>query len=256
MSKPVRVALVTGGCAGIGLACAGALLRDGMQVAVGSRRAADKSFVLRVEQQLPGARVVALDVCDSESVNDCVAQLESQFGTISVLVNSAGVGVHQSICDHTDDDWLSVIDTNLNGAFRAIRACMPGMQALGWGRVINIASTAARSGQETYAAYCASKAGLLGLSRVVALEGAPHGINCVAVSPTWVETPMLHESAGTIAANAGISIDAVLDGIRDANAQRRIVQADEVAELVSFLCSDRSTGLTMEDIQINAGSHW
>lgn len=256
MSGEQRVALITGGCAGIGLACARVLLRDGVRVAVGSRRASDSVFAADIERQLPGALIVALDVCDSESVDACVEQVKSSLGPIEILINSAGIGVHQSLCGHRDDQWLSVIDTNLNGAFRTIRSCMPDMKTAGWGRIVNIGSTAARAGQPTYAAYCASKAGLLGLGRVVALEGAPHGINCVAVSPTWVETPMLHDSAAEIAAADGGCIADVLDAIRRGNAQQRIVQADEVAELVAFLCSERSTGLTMEDIQVNAGSHW
>ena len=256
MKSAERVALITGGCAGIGLACARLLLRDGVLVAVGSRRAANAGYREKIAQQLPGALVVEMDVCDTVSVNAGVERVKSALGPIDILVNSAGIGVHQTVCGHSDEDWLAVIETNLNGAFRTIRACLPDMQAAGWGRIVNIASTAASSGKETYAAYCASKAGLLGLGRVVALEGAAHGVNCVAVSPTWVETPMLQQSAATMAAKDGISIDEVLEGIRAGNAQRRMVQADEVAELVAFLCSERSTGLTMEDIQINAGSHW
>lgn len=256
MSDESRIALVTGGCAGIGLACARALARDGVHVALGSRRAAQPEFAREIRQQLPGALIVSLDVCDSESVDACVEQVKSSLGPIDILVNSAGVGVHQSLCGHRDDQWLAVIDTNLNGAFRTIRSCMPDMKTSGWGRIVNIASTAARAGQQTYAAYCASKAGLLGLGRVVALEGAPYGINCVAVSPTWVETPMLHDSAAELAAGGGESVVDVLDSIRRGNAQNRIVQADEIAELVAFVCSDRSAGLTMEDIQVNAGSHW
>ena len=128
--------------------------------------------------------------------------------------------------------------------------------ARGWGRIVNIASTAATTAQPEYAAYCASKAGLLGLTRVTAREGAPHGVTAVAVSPTWVETDMLRSSARETAGREGRPCDNVVAGLAAANPQNRLVQPSEIAQLVSFLCSDQAPGLTMEDIQVNAGAFW
>ena len=109
-------------------------------------------------------------------------------GVPNILVNSAGISIHHKVCDHSDEDWHAVIDTNLNGPFRMIRSCLPAMMNAKWGRIVNIASTAASTAVATHAAYCASKSGLLGLTRSVALEGAHCGVTCTSVSPTWVET--------------------------------------------------------------------
>jgi len=132
-----------------------------------------------------------LDVCNKDSVSHFVELVNTHYGSPNILINSAGITVHQEVSTHTEEDWLSVIDTNLNGSYRMIRSCLPAMISSGWGRIVNIASTAATTASPTHAAYCASKSGLLGLTRSVALEGAAHGINCVSVSPTWVETDML-----------------------------------------------------------------
>ncbi len=137
-----------------------------------------------------------------------------------------------------------------------MRACLPGMKARGWGRIVNVASTAARTAVADHPAYCASKAGLLGLSRAVALEGAPHGVSCVTVSPTRVETDMLHQSAAIMAQKSARSYEAEIAALAAANPQNRLVQPQEIAALVAFLCSDAAPSLTMEDISVNAGAHW
>src|SRR6056297_3189541 len=121
-----------------------------------------------------------------------------------------------------------------------MRACLPGMKARGWGRIVNLASTAATTAVPDHPAYCASKSGVLGLSRAAALEGAPHGVTCVTVSPTWVETDMLHQS--------GHSYEEEIAALAQANPQNRLVQPQEIAALVAFLCSDAAPALTMEDI--------
>ena len=106
------------------------------------------------------------------------------------------------------------------------------------------------------AAYCASKSGLLGLTRAVSLEGAPHGVSCISVSPTWVETSMLHRDAQIEADSRGIDKAIVVEEYRKGNPQNRLVQPQEVGALVAFLCSEAAPAITMEDIQMNAGTHW
>lgn len=251
-----RVALVTGGCSGIGLAIARSLLDEGVQVVAATRRAADPAFVAGMRSTLPGALITPVDVARPDSIAACVALAEDKYGTVNVLVNSAGTSAYQTVAEHDEQAWLEVIDTNLNGPFRVIRACLPQMKTAGWGRIINIASTAARSAVEDSAAYSASKAGLLGLTRAVAKEGAPFGVSCVAVSPTWVETPMMHQSAAIAARQRGCDASQIVDEIRQANPQQRLVQPGEVAALVAFLCGDAAPAITMEDIQVSAGAHW
>lgn len=251
-----RVALVTGGCSGIGLEISRALLQQQVHVVAASRRAADAEYRAEMAEMLPGALITPIDVGDSASVAQCVAAAEQQYGVIDIVVNSAGISTYQPVAGHEESAWLAVIDTNLSGPFRVISACLPTMKKRGWGRIVNIASTAARTAVADSAAYSASKAGLLGLSRAVAIEGAPYGVSCVTVSPTWVETPMMHTSATVAADQRGCSKEAVIEEIRNANPQLRLVQPTEVASLVVFLCGDTAPALTMEDIQVSAGAHW
>ena len=251
-----RVALVAGGTTGIGLEICKALLAQGVSVAAASRRASDDAYKSEVEKEIPEALILSVDVGSPESIASCLAQIESTLGPVDILVNSAGVSVYQLVSEHTEEDWLNVIDTNLSGSFRTIRAVLPGMKERGWGRIVNIASTAAHTAMPDCAAYCASKSGLLGLTRAVSLEGAPHGVSCISVSPTWVETSMLHRDAQIEADSRGIDKAVVVEEYRKGNPQNRLVQPQEVGALVAFLCSEAAPAITMEDIQMNAGTHW
>lgn len=252
-----RVAIVTGGLQGIGLAVAEKLAGQGARVAIGSRRGGDGKMA-KAARQAAGAQglVASLDVGSTESVESFVNRVHSSLGAPEILVNAAGVTIHQTVCGHSDKDWEQVIDINLNGPFRMIRACLPGMKDRKWGRIVNIASTAARIAAPTHAAYCASKTGLIGLTRAVALEGGPHGVTCVAVSPGWVETDMLRSSARTMAAISGRTEAEEIAAMRASNPQNRLIQPEEIASVVAFCCSDAVPGLTMEDIQVNAGALW
>ena len=247
-----RVAIVTGGTAGIGLEIARTLSARGAKVAIGGRRSVEEYESLAQEEFLIGR----LNVCDSDSVEHFVDSVKAHYSEPGILVNAAGVSVHHEVCDHSDEDWNLVIETNLNGPFKMTRACLPNMLANGWGRIVNIASTAANTAVSTHAAYCASKAGLLGLTRAVALEGADRGVTCTSVSPTWVETEMLRSSAAIMAKEHGHSVDDEIAALAKANPQNRLVQPEEIAALVAFLCSDAAPALTMEDISVNAGAHW
>ena len=231
----------------------------------GSRRAAVEAVSVTESKQddnavasQPAGCLVQrpLDVRSSQSVEAFCAAVTAEFEAIDMLVNCAGVSLHQTMDGHTEAQWTQVIDTNLNGTYRMIRAVLPLMINRRWGRIVNIASTAAHVAEPGYAAYCASKAGVLGLTRTVALEGAAHGVNCVSVSPGWVETPMLLNSAREIAQASGQPVEQVIDDMRCANPQQRLVQVTDVAALVAFLCSDAATALTMEDFQVNAGALW
>ena len=246
-----KIAIVTGGTSGIGLDIARVLKQRGATVVIGGRNPDQLSSL-----QDRGYLALQLDVCDTASVDAFVSQVTETYAAPDILVNSAGISVHHKVCSHTDDDWNAVIDTNLNGPFRMIRSCLPSMMESRWGRIVNIASTAATTAVATHAAYCASKSGLLGLTRSVALEGAPCGVTCTAVSPTWVETEMLRNSIAKMANSSGRSNEQVKSEIESSNPQNRLVQTSEIAELVSFLCSDLSPALTMEDIQVNAGAFW
>jgi len=268
-----KSALVTGGLTGQGLAVARALAAQGAHVAVGSYVGADARMgdaaaypeMVEMEQArqsllAAGGRVFAghLDVRDEASVQGFIAAAEAECGPIAILVNAAGTTAEQPVSGHSDALWQKIIDTNLTGAFRMMRAVLPGMMARKWGRIINIGSTAATVGWKDNPAYCASKAGLLGLTRCVALEGAPHGVSCVMISPTWVETELMRRNVAQLVAREGRgrTLEDAMAEIADQNPQRRIIQPGEVASLAAYLCRDDARGITAENIQITGGALW
>ena len=246
-----RSAIVTGGLAGMGLAIAQALAATGARVAVGSRSGS---------QGLPPglAFAAALDVASTASVTGFVDAAVAAIGPVDILVNAAGITAEQPVCGHDDALWERIIDTNLTGAFRMSRAVLPGMMAQGWGRVINIGSTAALVGAKDSPAYCASKAGLLGLTRCVALEGAARGLTCVMISPTWVDTEMMDRNLAEVVAREGLgrSVSEAKAEIVAQNPQGRIIDTKEIAGLAVFLCSEAARGITMENIQVTGGVLW
>ena len=250
-----RIAIITGGFSGIGKAITLALAERGATVAVGARHQ-PAMFAEELQTLTDRFFLHPLDVTDVASIRAFVAALEAAHGPADILINSAGVTAHEFVCGHDEQSWLDVIDINLSGPFRMIRACLPGMIAQGWGRIINIGSTAATTAVADHAAYCASKSGLLGLSRAVALEGAPHGVSSVVISPTWVKTEMFDRSMATVAERAGTSVREEIARVIAEQPQKRLVQSSELAALAAFLCRDEALAITMEDIQVNAGSLW
>ncbi|MEZ5776064.1 MAG: SDR family oxidoreductase [Hyphomicrobiaceae bacterium] len=269
-----RSAIVTGGLTGQGRAIALALAREGAHVAAGSfigeaaGRAGDAAAYpeaeaadsLRREIAALGARVHAghLDVRSSEAIAAFLAAAEATSGPADILVNAAGTTAEHPVAGHPDALWEKILDTNLSGAFRMIRAVLPGMMARGWGRIVNIGSTAATVGWKDNPAYCASKSGLLGLTRCVALEGAPHGVTCVMISPTWVETELMRRDLAQLVAREGRgrTLEDAMAEVAATNPQGRIVQPSEIASLAAFLCRDEAKGITMENIQVSAGALW
>ena len=246
-----RSAIVTGGLAGMGLAIAQGLAAAGARVAVGSRGGG-----AGLPQGL--AYAAALDVASTRSVTGFVAGAVAAIGPVDILVNAAGITAEQPLCGHDDALWERIIDTNLTGAFRMSRAVLPGMMARGWGRMINIGSTAASVGAKDSPAYCASKAGLLGLTRCVALEGAAQGVTCVMISPTWVDTDMMDRNLAEVVAREGLgrTVAQAKAEIAAQNPQGRIIDATEIAGLAVFLCSEAARGITMENIQVTGGVLW
>ncbi len=241
----------------MGLAIARRLAKDGTTVFVGTRSAGDEAHVREVLGADAGhIQAAALDVRSRESVDVFVADVVTARGGVDILVNAAGVYDEAAVIDHPDDIWEDQVDINLSGTFRMIRAVMPHMTRAGWGRIINLASVAAHNGMANNAAYCASKAGLLGLGRCVSLEGAAHGVTCVSISPTWVETEMLRKFIDADMKATGQTLEQVRAEYAKSNPQTQLVQPNEVAELAAFLASDAARALTMADYQVNAGALW
>lgn len=251
-----RIAIVTGGFNGIGKAIAIALAGHGATIAVGARREPSAAVIEELDAAAEHLFYQRLDVADVDSIDAFINGLASAYGHADILVNSAGVTAHEFVCGHDEQSWLDVIDINLSGPFRMIRACLPKMIEGHWGRIINIGSTAATTAVADHAAYCASKSGLLGLNRAVALEGAAHGVSSVVISPTWVQTEMFESSMAIQARKNGRSVEEEIAALVAGQPQQRLVQPHELGALAAFLCRDEALGITMEDIQLNAAALW
>jgi len=267
--------MVTGGASGQGRAIALALAARGADVAVGSYLASQGPMPAATDSYFPpraeldgvcreiracGVRAVGcdLDVRRMASVEAFHAAAAAAFGKVDILVNCAGICAEQPIAGHTEQLWLDIIDTNLSGYFRTTRLCLPGMIERRWGRIVNIASTAASAGAKDNPAYCASKAGILGLTRCVALEGAPHGVTCNAISPGFVNTNMLRASVRRWLAAEGSkrTEEEYIAGIAAGYPIRRIIEPEEIGNLAAFLCGEAAAGINAEDITIAGGSTW
>lgn len=270
-----RVAMVTGGASGMGRAISLALADAGADVSIGSLmdnnpagvtdgevvHRPGKDALQRVSQEIAARGVNAhasdLDVCSSGACQTFYDETIQVFGRVDILANAAGITAEQSLCGHSERLWLKVMDVNVNGTFRMIRLVLPAMIKRGWGRIINIASTAASVGAVTSGAYCASKAAVVGLTRCVAQEGAPHGVTCNAISPGWVATDFQKKWMARIAEDDGqTGDDAVIAAAMVDNPQKRLIEPCEIGALSAFLCKEDALGITGQDLTVSGGSIW
>jgi NAD(P)-dependent dehydrogenase (short-subunit alcohol dehydrogenase family) len=224
MSAPEgAVALVTGGTRGIGASIAQRLKADGYKVATLGRSGGD----------------VQADVADPAAVQAAFDEVRERFGPVLILVNNAGVTADGLAIRMPDDDWARVIDTNLNGAFNCTKRGLEDMLKARWGRIVNVSSISAERGNSGQANYAASKAGLLGFTRVIAKEMGKRNITSNAVTPGFIETEMTAELP---AKEMAAAIPAA-----------RIGQPEEVAAAVSFLVSDQAAYVNGATLAVDGG---
>jgi len=240
-------AVVTGGGSGIGASIAASLVNAGAKVTIMGRNE-DK---LRDVADRTGAARETADVTDRDQVATAFASAVDKFGNVEILVNNAGAAEAVPFAKMQDDLWDKTIAVNLTGVYNCTRAVTDSMLAAGSGRIINIASTAARTGYAYVAAYCAAKHGVLGLTRSLALEFAKKGITVNAVCPGYTNTDMVENALDKIVAMTGRTRDQAMADVVKSNPQGRLIEPEEVAEAVIWLCQQPS--VTGQAIAVDGG---
>jgi len=240
-----RVALVTGASQGIGKACALLLAEAGVSVALGSRNLEKLQGVAKeIEGHGGKALALGLDVSSPESVKAAVAKVLETWGKVEILVNNAGITRDNLVLRMKLADWEAVMRTNLDGAYHCIQAVLAGMVRQRYGRIINITSVVAQSGNAGQANYIASKAGLIGLTKAVAAEVASRNITVNAVAPGFISTPMTEKLS-----------EEVQRKILSVVPLGRMGTDREVAQGVRFLASDAAGYITGHVLNINGGMY-
>jgi 3-hydroxybutyrate dehydrogenase len=251
-----RLAFITGGGRGIGRAIALAFAREGASVCLAARTRAEIDKVA-AEVRAEGAKAAAVecDVAKYGDVERAFAVVNKELGRApDILVNNAGIVETAPFVKTDEAMWQRHIAVNLTGTFHCTRSALPGMLAARWGRIINIASIAGKTGAPYIAAYAASKHGVLGLTRVLALEVAQIGITVNAICPGYVDTDMTARGVENIVARTGISADQAVQALKTMSPQNRMVTAEEVAAVALLLASEDGRGINGQAINIDGGT--
>jgi NAD(P)-dependent dehydrogenase (short-subunit alcohol dehydrogenase family) len=230
-----RHALVTGGARGIGFAVSSLLAREGARVSIVSRSALSKGDYFRAQA----------DVTDEAQIQRAFAACRDANGAIEILVNNSGIAESAPVTRTDLAMWERIIATNLTGTFLCTREVVPEMAAAGWGRIVNVASTAGLAGAPYISAYCASKHGVVGLTRAAAAELATTGVTVNAVCPGYTETEMMQRAIANITARTGRSEAATRELMAQGNPEGRIATADEVARGVLDLIEGSRSGIVL-----------
>lgn len=233
-----RRAFVTGGAQGIGAAIVRSFTSAGCHVVIGDR---DIGAATKLAGQV-GAVAAELDVSDA----GLVRQVMSQHGPFDIVVNNAGADQHAFFTDTTPEDWAKLLAVNLVSVFACTHAALPAMQSAGFGRIINVASEAARLGSKGGAVYAAAKGGAVAFTRSIARENARYGITANVIAPGPIRTPMLEQAV----AKGG---DRILKAMTDSTLLRRLGEPEEVAAAALFLASDQASYITGETIGVSGG---
>ncbi|KPM51354.1 short-chain dehydrogenase [Frankia sp. CcI49] len=243
-----KVAVVTGGASGIGRSCALRLARDGARVAVLDLNEGDaKQVVAEIEAEGGTAHALAVDVADRASVDQALAQTREHLGPVTILVNSAGKTGYHRFIDMSLESWTSILTVNLTGTFHCCQSALPDMIEAGWGRIVNISSSSAQGGQPYMAHYVASKAGVIGFTKALALELGPSGITVNTIPPGFVDTPMLRLSEQKGRFGATVDEHAARTPVR------RVGRPEDISAACAFLVSEEAGYITGQIIGVNGG---
>ena len=267
-STEMKHAFVTGGGKGIGFAIAEALLKENYRVTIAGRNEDGlRTAVRRLSESYPkrdgveradgtGAAAIAyvvMDVADVDSVMRGIDQAVTRFGHIAILINNAGQASSAPFLKTDVQQWNDMLNVNLMGTVHCTRQVLPAMLAKGWGRIVNIASTAGRIGYPYVSAYCASKHAIVGLTRSLALEVVDKGITVNAVCPGYTETDIVQDAVANIMVKTGRTEVQARAALAEGNPMRRLVQPEEVAHTVAWLCQTSASAMTGQAIAVAGG---
>lgn len=248
MQKPHlsgKTALITGSTSGIGLGIAQALAAEGANIVFNGF--GDAAEIARLQQQTAADHQVetfysSADMTKPDEIAQMMQDAAARFGSVDILVNNAGIQHVATIEDFPVERWDAVIAINLTSAFHTTRLALPGMRAKNWGRIINIASAHGLVASAGKSAYVAAKHGIVGLTKVTALETAETGITCNAICPGWVLTPLVQKQVDARAAAQGISIEqAKRELVSEKQPSGEFITPEQLGALAVFMCSDAAT---------------
>jgi 3-hydroxybutyrate dehydrogenase len=252
-----RVAVVTGSTSGIGLGIATALAAEGAALMLNGF--GDAAAIERLRREVAEKHAVTVaysgaDMSKPAQIRELIAAAQQQFGSVDILVNNAGIQHVAPIERFPDDKWDAIIAINLSAAFHATKAALPGMKQRRWGRIINIASTHGLVASAEKAAYVAAKHGIIGLTKVTALETANDGITCNAICPGWVLTPLVQQQVEARAKATGQTIEeAKIALLREKQPMLSFTTPGHLGALARFLCSDAAATMTGEALPMDGG---
>ncbi len=252
-----RIAIVTGSTSGIGLGIARALSQQGATLVLnglGDRAAIDETCRKLAEETGAPVHFNGANLLDPAGAKALVTDTAQALGGVDILVNNAGIQHVSPIEDFPEEKWDAILALNLSAAFHSIKAAFGGMKARKWGRIINLASAHALVASPYKGAYVAAKHGVLGLTKVVALEGAEHGVTCNAICPGYVWTPLVENQIDDTAKARGLTRDQVIrDVLLSAQPTKRFATVEELGALAAFLCSDSAGSITGTALPVDGG---
>jgi 2-hydroxycyclohexanecarboxyl-CoA dehydrogenase len=243
-----KVAMVTGGGSGIGLAISERLAADGAAVAVLDLNPDTAESAAKAIEADGGTAIgVAVDVTDRPGLEAAVAAVAERLGPPTILVNNAGLQSFRPFLKIKPEHWQQVLDVNLTGTFHCCQVVVPHMVEAGWGRIVNISSSSAHSGQPLMTAYVSSKAGVIGFTKALALELGPQGITVNTIPPGFIDTPMLRDSESKGLLGPGV------EHHESQTPVRRVGRPEDIANATAFLVAEEASYITGQVIGVNGG---
>jgi 3-hydroxybutyrate dehydrogenase len=252
-----KSAIVTGSTSGIGLGIAQALAAQGCNIMLngfGDKAAIDAEIANFKRSYIGKIEYSPADMSKPGDIATMVEACEKAFGTCDILVNNAGIQHTANVEDFPNEKWDAIIAINLSSAFHAIKAAIPGMKKRGFGRIVNIASAHGLVASKQKAAYVAAKHGIVGLTKVIALETADSDITCNAICPGWVHTPLVQKQIEAKAKEQNISVEAATDQLlAEKQPKKRFNTPETIGAMIVFLCGENGVAMTGEILSMDGG---